>query len=669
MKGASVASASVSAEGSSERRIPARLIAAAALLPFAAALFWFGLGMHRGLLLSNDIKSMSWPWAPSYAKQEIVAPALSDPVWHFVPWLEFARKELLRGRLPLWNPHQDGGVPLLGNAQSGLGAPVLWPVLLFGMAGGWNLSLLLRMLLAFGGTVLWQRDLGRSLASAAMAGLAFALSGPFIAWLENSISVPAAAVPLLLCFVRRVALRPSAGSAAGCALATYLVLSGGHPETALMAALLAGAYLLHLSPPLRRAGTVLASTAIGAGLAAPFLVPFFEYFSLSEARLGIDREPFVLPAADLLRFLTVSRPGSNVIEAAATVSITALVLALLALARWRDRETRFWLIAAAVCFLAAYDNPMARVLSVQTPIYWSRSLVLLPVALGGLAAGSWDWLLARMPRTVPRGLARTLAALPVGLVAGELLLASRGVHGSTAPAGLQATPPILERLQADRDVFHVLPLHTFLPPNTATQYGLDDLRGYDALAPAGWRQRRERIGTFINVPTQRGVLEPWDIAPGGAALDFWNVKYLMLHPGFAFGAETMNARLGLALREVYAGPDGTLLENSRVLPRVRITPPASVRIMERTPTRWVIETDGPSPAELIIANPYFPGWRALVDGVRASLHAAPGDPIGLSLTSGRHEVEVFYRPASYRLGVGIALASLLAALVFVRRLR
>lgn len=648
---------------------PRRALTLAALFVAVAALFWFGLGMHRGLLLSNDVKSMSWPWAPGYAKQEIVAPALSDPVWHFVPWLEFARKELFAGRLPLWNPHQDGGVPLLGNAQSGFGAPILWPVLLFGTAGGWNLSLLLRMLLAFSGMLLWQRDLGRSLGAATLAGLVFALSGPFIAWLEHLISIAAAAVPLLLFFIGRLALRASPGSAAGCALATYLVLSGGHPETSLMAALLAGAYLLHLKPPLRRAGTVLASAAIGAGLAAPFLVPFFEYFSLSEARLGIDREAFVLPTADLVRFFTVSRPGSNVIEAAATVSVTALVLALVSLVRWRDRETRFWLIAAAVCLLVAYENPLARFLSAHTPIYWSRALVLLPAALGCLVAGSWDWLVARMTRALPSGFARAVAALPVALVAAELLVASRGVHGSTDPAELSATPPILQRIQADRDVFHILPLHNFLPPNTATQYGLDDLRGYDALAPAGWRQRRERIGKFINVPTQRGVLEPWDIAPGGEALDHWNVKYLLLHPGFAFGAETLNARRGLDLREVYSGPDGKLLENRRVRPRVRLAPAGSVRILEREPARWAIETEAPIQAELLIASPFFPGWRALVDGVRVPIRAAPGDPIRFPVAAGKHEVEVLYRPASYRIGVGIALASLIGALVFVRRLR
>ena len=151
---------------------PARRIGrAAGLLAAAAAVFWFGLEMQRGALLSEDIKSRVWPWAPTFPAKEIVAPALSDPVWQFVPWLELARREIGAGRLPLWNPYQNGGAPLLGNSQSALGSPLVWPVLLLGVAGGWNLSLLLRLLVAFGGAFLWLRDLGQSKAERSWARL------------------------------------------------------------------------------------------------------------------------------------------------------------------------------------------------------------------------------------------------------------------------------------------------------------------------------------------------------------------------------------------------------------------------------------------------------------------------------------------------------------------
>ena len=135
------------------------------------------------------------------------AEVLSDPVWQGVPWLQLARRELAAGRLPLWNPHQDGGVPLLGNSQSALLSPLVWPALALGVEHGWNLSLLLRVLLAATATVLWLRTLGRSPLAATLGGLMVALSGPFVAWLEHPHTLAVAAAPVLLVGLDAVARR------------------------------------------------------------------------------------------------------------------------------------------------------------------------------------------------------------------------------------------------------------------------------------------------------------------------------------------------------------------------------------------------------------------------------------------------------------------------------
>ena len=161
------------------------LFLGAAALAALALVIAVSLGMHRGLLLSSDIKSRCWPWVPFLRSETLAAPGLSDPVWQFVPWLSLARRQLAAGGLPLWNPHQDGGVPLLGNAISALLSPLVWPALLLGVAAGWNLSLLLRILLAAGATYAWLRDLSRSRWASALGAFAFALSGAFVAWLEH----------------------------------------------------------------------------------------------------------------------------------------------------------------------------------------------------------------------------------------------------------------------------------------------------------------------------------------------------------------------------------------------------------------------------------------------------------------------------------------------------
>lgn len=628
------------------------------LLAGTGLVLFFALGMHRGFLLSNDIKSRVWPWAPWYPQRPIVAPALSDPVWQFVPWIEFARKELLAARLPLWNPHQDGGVPLLGNGQSALGSPLLLPALLLGVANGWNLSLLARILVAIVGAYLWLRDRGRSSIAASLGALAFAVSGPFVAWLEHPHTLVAAFVPFLLLFAGRTAERPAAGSIAGVAIATAAVLLGGHPETALLAAFVSLGVVLVRARSLTGIASSCGAALLGAALAAPFLFPFIEYYALSSARLGADRHPFALPLSAIVRFLAPKHPGSHPIEAAATVSLTVLALVPFSFGRLRrDREAAFFALAAIACLVIAYENPVSILLANTTLIYWTRALLFLPLALAYLGSLGLDRVRARIGE---RPAARFAAPVLVALAGFELIVAARGVHAITPRRDLVTKTPILDRLVEDRDLFHVLPLHTFLPANTATEYGLDDLRGYDALGSQPWRVSREAIGRFRNVPSLRDVLEPWDLARGGEALDLWSVKYLLLHPQFQFSAGMLNRRLGLDLVEVYAGGDGKLLWNRRARPRVRWigSPPAAIVVRERLATRWRVTVDARSPGRLLFADPGFPGWAFRVGGAWSPIGSSYGAPMEVFVPAGHHEVTLAYRPASFRLGLAACVLSL-----------
>ena len=641
----------------------------AALLVLGVAL-GYRLRMHEGLVLSNDVKSRFWPWAPALGARKLEAPALSDPVWQFVPWLQLARREMAAGRLPLWNPYQDGGVPLLGNSISALGSPLLWPALAFGVRPGWNVSLLLRVLLAAAAAFLWLRDRGRSRPAAGLGALAFALSSPFIAWLEHPQTLSAAAVPLLLLFGGRLAERPTRGDFAGLVVATFVVLSGGHPETALMAALLAAAYAACRGGTLAAIRWPTAAALLGGALAAPLLLPFLEYYVRSAARLGEGRHPAVLPLIALRRFVLPDDPYSHPIAAAAAVSLAVLFLVPFGLRGLRrDSERQFWAGSALILLVIAYGGPLAQALAEGTNLYLSRVLLFLPLAFGFLAAAGLDDLLLRAEHAGRGAAARAGACALAGLAALELLVFAGHVHAVTQAPVLTPITPLLARLREEAGPYRVLPLHTFLPANTATDLQLEDLRGYDALAPSDWRARRREVGRFRDLPNVTDVIEPWDLAPGGAALDTWSVKYLLLHPQFAFGAPELNARLGLDLVEVYSGPDGRILVNRRAKPRVRLEgAPGNALLVGRTATRWTMRTESGAPSRLVVANPMFPGWRAKVDETPSTIESKAGDLTRIPLPAGTHEVVLEYRPSSFRLGLGIAALGAVLALATARRL-
>jgi hypothetical protein len=637
----------------------ARLRTLAALAGFAAVC-WFGLGMSRGLLLSSDVKSRCWPWAPYLHAANLQSPLLSDPVWQFVPWLEFARRELLAGRIPLWNPHEDGGVPLLGNGQAAIASPLVLPALIFGVKTGWNLTLLLRILVAAMGAFLWLRDVGRSRPAACLGAAMFALSGPFVAWLEHPHTLTAAAVPFVLLFAGRLARNRSAGATVGLALATATVLLGGHPETACMAAIVVLLFTVGDVRETRASLRVIGGTVTGVLLAAPAVLSLLEYLFQSAARYGAQRHPFVLPLASLVRFVAPHAHVGHPIEAAATVSLVGLALAVVgAVACQHDRRRTAAFGVAAVLLLLAYDNPLARLMAARTPIYWSRAIIFLPLPLGFLAAGGLDALRGFSRRRLGRRASSALAAALVLAAGVELLVAARGVHAVTPAAEVDRTTPLLRRLAAETQPFRILPLHTFLPPNSATALGLDDVRGYDALAPRAWRKEREAMGHFTRTSTVTDVLEPWNLAPGGRALDLWNVKYLLLHPQLPFTADRLNREFGLDLEEVYLGDDGRLLLNRRVLPRARLEGGGEVRVEEAHASRWLLRVSALAETQLVLADPMFPGWEADVDGRSVAIASAVGSPIRVAVPSGRHVVEVEYRPLSFRLGVGMACAALL----------
>jgi hypothetical protein len=307
-------------------------------------------------------------------------------------------------------------------------------------------------------------------------------------------------------------------------------------------------------------------------------------------------------------------------------------------------------------------------LAVSTPVYWTRFLLLLPIALAVVATAGLD---ALRPSLSARGreLWPGIAAAAIAAATLELLAAARGVHGVTRASDVAPMTPLLEKLAEDRSLFRILPLHTFLPPNSATDYGLDDVRGYDALAPAGWRKERARIGKFADLPTQRDAIEAWDLEPGGAALDDWNVKYLLLPPQFAFGAETLNERKGLDLEEIYSGPDGRILRNQRVKPRVRRSGGGEATVLERSPAVWHVRVRGEGPGKVTLADPFFPGWRATLDGSAVSVPARPGEAIEVGVPSGNHVLVISYRPRSFRFGVGMGLVSAAILATLLRRAR
>jgi hypothetical protein len=216
-------------------------------IPWAACGLAGMVLLAPALSLSDGVPSPAATLAQDAPWQGVADPRAGNPnlrdVSHQVePWLLFLRHELRAGRLPFWDPHQFSGSPYWSN---GSGAP-LFPLHLLFAALPLRIGLVLLpwLRLVIGGCGAWLlgRELGLGREAATLSALAYPLSGMIVSFLLFPMGNCHALVPWVLLAVERLA--SGRGGWPGLMLAGGLQLLGGHPETAVFTALLAGLYLL-----------------------------------------------------------------------------------------------------------------------------------------------------------------------------------------------------------------------------------------------------------------------------------------------------------------------------------------------------------------------------------------------------------------------------------------
>ena len=86
-------------------------------------------------------------------------------------------------------------------------------------------------------------------------------------------------------------------------------------------------------------------------------------------------------------------------------------------------------------------------------------------------------------------------------------------------------------------------------------------------------------------------------------------------------------------------------------------PDEAVRIVSYEAERVHLEADVRAPALLVLADSFYPGWRATVDGAAAPILRADLMFRAVALSPGRHTIVFSYEPSSWRWGAAISLAT------------
>ncbi len=284
--------------------------------------------------------------------------------------------------------------------------------------------------------------------------------------------------------------------------------------------------------------------------------------------------------------------------------------------------------------------------------------------------------------------------LPSARVAAIALVALLLLQRSGEAGGLQPTldarafyPPIagLDRLpRDDARPYRIVGQGTLLPPDIAAHYGLEDVRGYQAMTLARlaatfplWCQPQPVWSNRVDDLT----------AP---MLSLMNVRYALAvadsptpakweHRGSYPGFELLENRMVLSRAFIPAvvhegvRPQDVVADMAKAhdfaaeawiesgSPSTRPNGAGRIAIQRRgSHLRFHIDMD--SPGWVVVSEPGWRGWRVL-DGDRPlALHFADGAFAAFHLEAGTHDIRMFFRPQSFVLGAAVSgLTALLLA--------
>jgi len=250
----------------------------------------------------------------------------------------------------------------------------------------------------------------------------------------------------------------------------------------------------------------------------------------------------------------------------------------------------------------------------------------------------------------------------------------------------------------DKEAFRVA-TPIFSLANTGMIENLENVGGYDAIVLKNYSE-------FVNFSQELPMVEPntaMIIGKVSPLLNLLNVKYYILDSGVNVAVP------GLSL--VYQNPRYNVYSNLDALPRSFVVHDISVMsdpavilrrlaspgftsmatavveehpegilhdkavqgplpvITEYSPNRVVIQADLRTTGLLVLADSFYPGWKAFVDGLERKIYRTNYVMRGVLVSGGRHVVEFRYDPNSFKIGALTSLISLVFVIAYLIRLK
>jgi hypothetical protein len=313
-------------------------------------------------------------------------------------------------------------------------------------------------------------------------------------------------------------------------------------------------------------------------------------------------------------------------------------------------------------------------------IFLQRVAALLPVTAVAMAALLLVLFLALLAVTVVRPSIRIAAYGAGALIAAEALAVYLPRMTYTEP---EAFFPETEFIRRMHEAGGRIGGGAAMGEWPLGVYGLAQMRGPAAVMPARYRVFADRVETdpllIRRAASQALLLTKEDIhGPFATARAALRIRHVLPSGAVLFEDLEVKPRVWIT-RDWLPVPEGAPERIAAANPPVvetAMAPPAPEQEtaanadrleFDSTNSRVTVHAQLEQPGLLVLADTFYPGWHALIDGRPVPIRAVDSLFRGVEVGQGSHTVEFNYRPGSFRIGLlisaGAAAMLLLGILV------
>lgn len=393
------------------------------LLFVISVIFFFGSFFFRGSIPvpSDTIVGLYHPFRDLYAKEyprgvPFKNFAITDPVRQQYLWKELTISLEKNLSLPLWNPYNFAGTPLLANFQSGAFYPLNLIFLLSPFYLSWSIFIILQPLLAGIFLFFYLRNLNLGQRASLLGSITFAFSGFAVSWLEwGNVIHTGLWLPLILLSIDKIIyVKDKKIWSLVLLLSLALSFFAGHLQIFFYTFLLSSAYLLaRVIKQKRSIKSLLNFIYVFIAFVVLTLIqwiPTLQFISLSGRNIDQDWRiaGWFIPWENLVQFISPDFFGNpatlnywgtwNYGEFIGYVGIFSLIMALYAIIIKKDKRVIFFAGVLFIALILALPTIFAKIpykfsfplISTSQP---TRLIFIIDFALSVLAAYGFEYFL------------------------------------------------------------------------------------------------------------------------------------------------------------------------------------------------------------------------------------------------------------------------------------